>query len=387
MHKALILINSYFPTGVAMSSRMFNFSRLLRDAGWKVHVITGHHVNPDIQVGKIYDIEGITYQVANSKKQSSISTFFGDRSYIDAIKDYLNYNNVDCVFANSACEAYGAINKLCKKKSCSLFVEQCEWYDLSVYTFGKLDIRYLKTKKLRDNGFTGAKGVISISRLLDDYYRSIGKKSIRIPTILDVKNTKYKKDSDELQGKKHIVFAGNLGGTKELMEPIFKALLSREQYRNAIILDIYGPSKKEIIENIGGNISLLTLLDNTVILHGRVPQEKVSEVLYQSDYLIFVRPSRRSSDAGFPTKFAESMAVGTPVITNNTGDIGLYLRDSINGFMLQDSSWESVARCFDRILEIDKDSYVQLRDAARKTAERYFDYRVYMESVSAFFSK
>lgn len=171
------------------------------------------------------------------------------------------------------------------------------------------------------------------------------------------------------------------------MEPIFRALLSREKYSKAIALDVYGPSKDEIIENIGGNSSLLSHLDRTVILHGRIPQDQVSEIFFRSDYLIFVRPNRRSSDAGFPTKFAESMAVGTPVITNNTGDVGLYLRDSVNGFMLQDSSWESVARCFDRILDVDRDSYVQLRDAARKTAEHYFDYRVYMESVSTFFSK
>ena len=387
MHNALILINSYFPTGVAMSSRMLNFGRLLRDAGWKVHVITGHHVNPEIQVGKIYDIEGISYQVTSGRKQSSFSTFFGEKCYIDAIENYVNSNNVDLVFTNSACETYDSIKKLCERKGCSLFVEQCEWYDMSVYKFGRFDIRYLKTKKARDNGFDGAEGIVSISRLLNDYYTSIGKRSIRVPTILDVKNTKYRKCADETKEKIRIVFAGSLGGTKELMEPILRALLCRAKYSKAITLDVYGPSKDEIIENIGGNSNLLSHLDRTVILHGRIPQDQVSEIFFQSDYLIFVRPNRRSSDAGFPTKFAESMAVGTPVITNNTGDVGLYLRDSVNGFMLQDNSWESVARCFDRILDVDRDSYVQLRDAARKTAERYFDYRVYMESVSTFFSK
>ena len=207
MHNALVLINSYFPTGVAMSSRMLNFSRLLRDAGWKVHVIAGHHVNPEIQIGKIYDIEGIPYQVTSSRKQSSFSTFFGEKCYIDAIENYINNNHVDCVFTNSACETYGAIKKLCKRKGCSLFVEQCEWYDISIYKFGRFDIRYLKTKKSRDNGFAGADGIVSISRLLNDYYESLGKRSIRIPTILDVKKHKVQELRRRYKEKKFILYS------------------------------------------------------------------------------------------------------------------------------------------------------------------------------------
>lgn len=387
MRNALILINSYFPTGVAMSSRMLNFGRLLRDAGWRVHVITGHHVNPDIEVGKIYDVEGITYHVTSNRKQSSFSTFFGEKSFTKAVDYYLAVNKVDCVFTNGACEVYREISQICKKNGCPLIVEQCEWLDVSAYKLGKYDIRYWKAKKYRNNGYASAAGIISISRLLNNYYESIGKKSIRVPTILDVHKTSFAKDVNSLDGRIHIIFAGSLGGTKELLKPIFDALLSQERYRNAIAFDLYGPSKDEVVENIGGNASLLSLLDSTVILHGRIPQDQVSEVLSQSDYLIFIRPERRSSNAGFPTKFAESMAVGTPVITNKTGDIGLYLRDGINGFMSQDSTWESVARCFDRILEVDRKSYVRLRDAARKTAEQYFDYHVYMERVSTFFSK
>ena len=76
MRNALILVNPYFPTGVAISSRMLNFGRLLRDAGWNVHVITGHHVDSSIEVGKIYEIEGISYQVTSTRKPPSLTIFF-----------------------------------------------------------------------------------------------------------------------------------------------------------------------------------------------------------------------------------------------------------------------------------------------------------------------
>lgn len=387
MRNALILVNPYFPTGVAISSRMLNFGRLLRDAGWKVHVITGHHVDSSIEVGRVYEIEGISYQVTSARKPSGIDTFIGDRSFIKALKSYFAGNRVDCVFMNATSELFRAVASLCKKNNSRLYVEQCEWLDLSNYKFGKADIRYLNTKSLRASGFKDATGVISISRLLNDHYRSIGKKTIRIPTILDIQNTRFSEIISNPDRKIHIVFAGSLGGSKELMKPIIEALASNERYRKRIIFDVYGPSREQILTNIGGASELLDTAGESVVIHGRIPQEEIPEVYLHSDYLIFVRPQRRSSDAGFPTKFAESMAVGTPVITNNTGDVGLYLRDGENGYLLTNNTTEAVCECFEKIIIIDTDKYTQMRCLARKTAEDNFDYRVYIDQVSIFFSK
>ena len=53
--------------------------------------------------------------------------------------------------------------------------------------------------------------------------------------------------------------------------------------------------------------------------------------------------------AGFPTKVVESLALGTPVITNLTSDLGFCVFDGRNGVILdarseQDASPEAVAR-------------------------------------------
>lgn len=386
MQKALIVVSSYFPTGVAISSRMLNFGRLLRDAGWGVHVITGYHVDSSVEIGKKYEIEGITYQVASKRKPSGLNTFIGDYTLVNTIKDYLDMNKVDCVFMNAACENFSKIKCLCKKHQNRLFVEQCEWLDLSNYKFGKFDIRYINTQRLRKNGFSGSSGIVSISRLLNEHYEKVGVRTIRVPTILDVKNTFSEITANRNDNKIHIVFAGSLGGSKELMKPIIEALAEHVELRDTIIFDIYGPTEKQIITNIGDNTEMLNSAGKSVVIHGRIPQEQIPGVYLNSDYLIFVRPQRKSSNAGFPTKFAESMAVGTPVITNNTGDIGLYLKNGENGFLLPDNTTEAVCECFRRMIKISDEEYTQMRKAARETAEKSFDYRVYMEEVSNFFS-
>ena len=103
----------------------------------------------------------------------------------------------------------------------------------------------------------------------------------------------------------------------------------------------------------------------------------------EADFQLFIRPNRRSSNAGFPTKMGESMAVGTPVITNNTGDIELYLTDSENGYMLRGNGIEAVRTVLDQILKLCVEDYVEMRKRARITAEQVFDYHKYVYCVEA----
>ncbi len=384
MKTVLVINSSFFPTGVAMSSRILNFCRLFRDLDYQVHVITAH-TEGIYDVGKKYMIEGISYEVISDNNGDSIESFIGIHGFPNRVKTYINDNNPDVVFMTSSVGMFRRLTKIFKQFRTPFFVEQCEWLDLSSYRFGKYDLRYINTEHLRKKGAKHANGVVTISRLLDNYYRDQGVRSIRVPTILDVKNSPCK-DHSNFNQPIHIVFAGSLGASKEMMKPIIEALAQNQQFRERIVFDVYGPSKKQIIENIGGDSILLDMVERSLVIHGRVSQEQIPDVYSNSDFLIFVRPQRRSSDAGFPTKFAESMAVGTPVITNNTGDIGLYLRNGENGFLLQNNTTEAVCECFNTLISINNEKYAQLSYSARKTAEECFDYRVYKDEISKFFS-
>ena len=382
MKRILILVDSYFPSGVAKSSRMLNFCRLFRDAGIKVHVITAHSKGNE-DVGACYELEGFTYEVVSNKQYNTIDSFIGTPGFLKRVKIYLDENPQDYVFMTSSTEFFRRLSKIVRSRNVKCFVEQCEWLDISNYKFGKFDLRYINAEYFRKRGIKRINGIISISRLLNDYFGSKGVSSICVPTILDVKNTSYVCGIDNRE-KIHLVFAGSLGGSKELMKPIIEALANNECFRQRIVFEIYGPSESQVITNIGGDSKLVKDAGNSVVFHGRIPQEKIPEVYSNSDYLIFVRPQRRSSNAGFPTKFAESMAVGTPVITNDTGDIGLYLENGVNGFMLADNSTEAICQCFEGIISIDTDTYSEMRIAARKTAESSFDYRVYVEKIAKY---
>jgi glycosyltransferase involved in cell wall biosynthesis len=129
---------------------------------------------------------------------------------------------------------------------------------------------------------------------------------------------------------------------------------------------------------------LLDSMDGIVYIMGKIPQQEVHQAYMDADYSIFIREDKRSSHAGFPTKLAESMAAGTPVITNDTGDIGLYLKNGENGYLLQDTSPESIKKVLEKILQLTSEETIEMRSKARKTAEESFDFRVYKQLMKDF---
>ena len=153
-----------------------------------------------------------------------------------------------------------------------------------------------------------------------------------------------------------------------------------------IVLDIYGANENQVLENIKNDFKLLSEIKEFVYIHGRIPQFEIPNKVKEADFTIFIRPNRKSSNAGFPTKFAESLAVGTPVITNLTGDIGLYLRDGENGLVVSDDSEDQLKNTFNKIIEMKAGDLSKMRKIARKTAEQYFDFREYTNIIEDLFS-
>lgn len=97
-----------------------------------------------------------------------------------------------------------------------------------------------------------------------------------------------------------------------------------------------------------------------------------------------IRPNRESSNAGFPTKLAESMAVGTPVFANKTGDIGVYVEDNINGLIADSDSEQDILKTLRRALKMSTDELEMMRMSARKVAIESFDYRGYESKLNQF---
>lgn len=382
MNKVLIVTDLSFPSGSAMASRILSFCHLFNDLGYKVHVITGKYENKEATYDACIEKDFYSYEVVKSNRSYRTQSYLGNENLATRVDEYLNSNDVDFVFSTSLNANFKKVFNIVKKHNKKIILEQCEWFDSSSYTFKSLDPRYKTFEDNISNNFKKVDGVIAISRLLYDYYRKLNVNVIRIPSILDVSNIPFNTSTNNSKIK--LVYTGNSSKSKELLKPILQALASEDKYLNSFTFDIYGLNENQLLSNIDNDNALYKKVNDVIKAHGFVSQDKIQEILLNSNYQIFIRPNRKSSNAGFPTKLAESMSVGTPVITNDTGDISLYLKDELNGYICESIDSESIKKVFDKILN---NNYESLRKESRKTAESLFDYKNYLNDVKQLIEK
>ena len=376
MMNIVFLVVCGFPYGDASSIRALNICRALNEGACNVHVIADYSSKYSEKV------DFCTYETILPQGEKSFFTRQGlGKKSIVRLKEYCKKNTVDAVLLNARYDRYDKVVNFCRKNGIKVFVENCEWYHHSSFKLGLFDPRFWKNQNMIKKGFKQANGFISISRLLDEQKAQLGVPSVRVPTIMDIDTWEYN-ICNTTKPFIDIVYAGNPGKSKELLFPIIMAISQNRELQQKVRFHIYGPNYETVLKNIGkNNESVLRSLKESVFIHGRAKQTDMPNIMRSADYTIFLRPDRRSSNAGFPTKFGESMAVGTPVITNNTGDISLYLINGYNGVLLPDTDVKTIEKALLEEISLSDTERKKTRQAARVTAEENFDYKKYVSEI------
>ena len=161
----------------------------------------------------------------------------------------------------------------------------------------------------------------------------------------------------------------------------FRQLSSDE--RNGVEFHVIGVDENQLISICGVEKSCIDDLEGTLFVHGRVSRDEALKWVQNADFTMLIRDeSLRYAKAGFPTKVVESLSSGTPVVCNISSDLGEYLEEGKNAFIINGHSAESVSEALRRIIPLKTDSLDIMRKEARKTAEKYFDYRQYYREMS-----
>lgn len=374
----IFITNSYFPYGQAYSQRALNLSRIFRECGYTVKIIADCTKEKNAEKGCF---DGFEYLISGDNSKAG-RYFNNKRNSLKLLKNIVNTDDVKAVLISGGTyDRFISVRNICTKKNIPLILEVCEWYDIASFKLGKLDFRYNQFNKCITKSFFKADAFITISRMLEEHFKTSGKPVIRIPTVIDCNEFAYSEKTDNTKVK--LIHAGTAVGKqrKEMFREIMSALA---EYKDNCPFEytIFGSNKNIVLENIDNDINLLETLGDTVSIMGKIPQKEMLQRYCEADFSIFVRPDRRSSHAGFPTKLAESMAAGTPVIANDTGDIGLYLKDGFNGFLLKDGSQQSVKEVLDKIID-NYEELQKMRQNTRKTALNQFSYTEYKSALES----
>ncbi|HDC4639272.1 TPA: glycosyltransferase family 4 protein, partial [Enterobacter cloacae] len=180
-------------------------------------------------------------------------------------------------------------------------------------------------------------------------------KTVNVPPTLSVDDLPQKK-VQTVDGPIRLVYSGS-PGHKDLLQKIIDAV---SQLSGKFQLDIVGVN--------GVNF-------NNIRYHGRVSHAESVRFVSESHFSVLLRPSNKTSQAGFSTKVVESMSCGTPVITNNTGDLSNYILDGVNGYIFNGfDNQDLLDKLNNLFIDFSHSKYKHISERALSDAREYFSY-------------
>lgn len=217
-------------------------------------------------------------------------------------------------------------------------------------------------------------GIIAISRYLFNLYKD-DVNTILVPPTVDLNNPKWNR-SRELRANTPItlVYAGSPGvGVKDRLDLIVDEVRNYQNMRLVVV----GINEEQFYDSFNRKRALLTNIE----FKGRLPHIETVKVVCDADFQMLIRDKNRKNDAGFPTKLVESMSCGTPVIATVFSNITDYIKDGVNGFLVNgDSTIEDVLK---RVSALSAEEIITMKQNCIDLKD--FDYRHYQMEFGEIF--
>lgn len=325
------------PDKNAAAHRVLNNAKIFRELGFNV-VFCG--VNREITANENYTelisgFDSIPTPYPTSAKQW-IKQMLDSKHYMKMFSLYKDIRLVICYNLHSV--PLAKLLRFCKKRDIKLVADCTEWYE------NKFSLNPIKLIKCIDTFLCmrvfqkKCDGMIAISSYLADYYKRSVKHTVVVPPLVDLEDEKFIFGGEKPQNViTTLVYSGSPSASKESLGDVVKCLnnITDLDFR----LKIVGIDYEQFCSMYN------TLPDREKIeFLGRVPHKNALQTVRESDYAIIIRPKTRVTMAGFPTKFAEAISVGTAVIANATSDLADYLKDGNNGYLVDTNNLEKELR-------------------------------------------
>jgi glycosyltransferase involved in cell wall biosynthesis len=375
--KLVVYVGPYaFPDGGAAARRIYGNCISLKSAGYDV-VVTSGQMSDDFNL----EYNGIRVVSLNERRYERLPTLLKHLMYFSAGKATVEWldsldKKPESIILYSGYSPY--LLKLlpwAKKNGVKLIFDVVEWYDPPSLIARFFSPYYLNIELAMRHLIKRCDGLIVISDYLRKYYAPAVKNIAQVPPTVDLVNI-TPSNRDLRQNSTKFVYAGT-PGRKDALSSIIAAVLKADALGERVEFHIAGVPRERMIEFLPSTDNASDFVGRVVKCHGVLNHSDTMSLVSVSDYSIILRPDKRSIHAGFPTKFVESMAVGTPVIANLTSDLGRYLKDGFNGFVCPNSDIDSLLEVIKRCSQHNGREGMRLR--ARETAESYFAPEIYSD--------
>lgn len=351
MAKTLLYIGGFeLPDKNAAAHRVLAISKALRDIGFNV-ILVG--VTKSSKYKSILDskknVQGfVSYEILYPKgKKEWIKYLTSTNEIKQIISSFPKIDGIICY--NYQAVAFEKLRLLCKRKGIKIYADCTEWYN----TEGASPL--FKLLKGFDTWFRmrviqkKLDGLILISEYLKNYYKNC-KNVIIIPPLVDITEEKWYLKPERLADGINFVYTGKPGNKDKIAYIIEE---TREAMKRHLCnIWIIGITEKEFLE-MNPNFKKNEIAEDVHFL-GRVSHQKSLSYVKGADCSLIIRDSNRTNNAGFPTKFVESVTLGTDVIATDISDLKNYSNKIKSMYIADEDLKEAIMQYINRYGKKDK---------------------------------
>lgn len=273
--------------------------------------------------------------------------------------------------------------RLCRELHIPLVLDIVEWYQPEDLPGGRFGPYAIANEISMRHASHRVDGVFVLSRRLERHYRQGGGRVINIPPLFEPEQAIARKTS-ESDGRLHLVYAGT-PVRKEAFDLILAALQRLDSQGVDFTLHAVGMTAADLAAVPGATgFDICDPARGRIRYYGRVPNAHARQIVAEADFTLLLRPLRKANQYGFPSKLAESMAVGTPVIANDFSDLGLHLIDGDNAIFLPELNLQAVVGALARAAAMPLARRREMADRALTTARDRFSPSSVAEPLSRF---
>lgn len=395
--KTIVYIGGFeMPDKNAAAHRVLTNAKILRELGFNVILI-------GVREGQLEDIAEENYHgfaTYNLKYPNSdlewLKRYFVIDPYLTVLRRVPQDRLKAIVFYNEKAFLQYRVGAWARARNIKVIGDVTEWYAHSGWgpgsLFKKLDVavRMHVLNRIAD-------GLITTSGYITNYYADRGvprQKIVELPTLFDtqIATAARSRESSPREGAPlTLIYCGNpfnVGAKaarrylKERLDQTVDVFLRIRELRPSATLSVFGVTGEQFLRYYPSFKSKLDRCASSLRFHGVVPNRIVLDEIAKGDLTIFFRDTNRVTLSGFPTKFAESITYGTPVITNHFPSIDKYVVPGNNCFIVDPADTAQLQRLLEPIAGLDAAQIAKLKRACAES--RLFDFREYVEAVSKF---
>lgn len=360
--KSILYVGGFIlPDGNAAAQRVVANAKLFSKIGYNVIFLNYSKVVTKPRMSRYFGFECFECPWPEWNVASRID--------VDRIEEMLaNRCDIACIVAyNYPAISLSRLIKLCHQQGIACIGDVTEWYRARDVSLFKMPVKYFDTAFRMRRLHQKMDGLIVISEYLKQFYCK-HPKVLLLPPLIDSADEKWNvtigRSGDEMT---RLVYAGKPSKTKERLDLIVDAVDSLSP-EFSIQLDVVGITHEEFCK-----IYHRSAKSRRIVFHGRVSHKEALEFVKRADYSVILRDDNLVTRAGFPTKFAESVSCGTPVICNDNSDLKHWVEKFGCGFVVDE---KGLAQGIARAIEAENP----------RVDKTIFDYRNYCAAAAGFFS-